>query len=315
MFEIASVTKQFTAAAILQLRDQGKLSLDDDITRWFPDLDTRGNKVPLRRLLDHTSGIGDVTGVPGVGMLLTNLGLQRDAMYGLIKLHPFQFPTGTAQVYNNSAYWLLEFIIEKASGLSYERYIESKLFEPLGMKRSMVCNSSEDVPRRAKGYVVRNGVRRRARPDSAAWSIGPGVLCSTAGDLVTWLKALHGGKVLAPGSYAEMIKPSTLSDGTVLRYAMGPEVGQDVRGVTVVGHGGETAGFASRANWYPDAKMAVVVLINNSGDGSAAAIAENLAAAVLPGTRRAPRRFTGNAAPLCSAPTRAPRDGATGSPS
>ena len=298
MFGIGSITKQFTAAAILQLRDQGKLSLDDDITQWLPDFDTRGNRVPLRRLLDHTSGITDVTTTPEFRTLVRNAAFPRDSMYALIKRHPFQFPTGTAQVYNNSAFWLLHLVIEKASGTTYQRYIESKLFEPLGMKGSMFCFGSENVPRRARGYGVRNGRARRAPPNVPTWYLGSGVLCSTAGDLVTWLTALHGGRVLSPASYAEMIRPATLGDGTPTRYSMGLEVRKDARGLDFIGHSGEIAGYAARANWYPGARMAVVVLMNNSGDASPSAMAEELAAEVLPVPRRAPTPFTGDAAPL-----------------
>src|SRR5687767_11271496 len=92
VFEIGSVTKQFTAAAILQLRDAGKLSLDDDITKWLPDFDTRGNKLTLRRLLDHTSGIVGITEMPEFGLLVSNARFPRDSAYALIKRYPFQFP-------------------------------------------------------------------------------------------------------------------------------------------------------------------------------------------------------------------------------
>lgn len=116
IFGIGSVTKQFTAAAILKLRDQGKLSLNDDITEWLPDFDTRGNKVPLRRLLDHTAGIPDVTTRREFRRIGRNAELPRDAMYTLIRNYPFEFPTGTAQIYSNSAYWLLHLVIEKRAG-------------------------------------------------------------------------------------------------------------------------------------------------------------------------------------------------------
>jgi CubicO group peptidase (beta-lactamase class C family) len=101
VFEIGSVTKQFTAVAILQLRDEGKLSLDDDIKKWFPDFDTRGNKLTLRRLLDHTSGIKGLTEMPEFGNLVTNSRFPRDSAYALIKRYPFEFPTGEAEIYNN----------------------------------------------------------------------------------------------------------------------------------------------------------------------------------------------------------------------
>lgn len=117
MFEIGSMTKQFTAVALLQLRDQGKLSLDDEITKWLPDFDTRGNKVTLRRLLGHTSGIADFTELPEFGTLMTNMRFPRDSAYALIKRHPFQFKPGELQSYNNSGFWVLGLVIEKASGI------------------------------------------------------------------------------------------------------------------------------------------------------------------------------------------------------
>jgi CubicO group peptidase (beta-lactamase class C family) len=298
MFEIGSVTKQFTAAAILQLRDDGKLSLDDDVTRWLPDFNTAGNKVPLRRLLDHTSGIMGLTEIPEFALLATNPRFPRDSGYALIKRAGFQFPTGTAQVYNNSAYWLLGLIVEKASGMTYEDYLEKKIFEPLGMKRSMYCNTSENIPRRAHGYYIQNGTVRRLGGNVHTWPFAAGSICSTAGDMVTWLKALHGGKVLSEKSYAEMIAPAKLNDGTPLRYGMGVNLGKDVRGINMIGHGGSIDGFKSEAVWYPDAKMAVVVLINTSGNLDPGAVAGELAAEVVPWKRPARAAFTGDGAPL-----------------
>ncbi|HSA56918.1 MAG TPA: serine hydrolase domain-containing protein [Gemmatimonadaceae bacterium] len=298
MFEIGSITKQFTAVALLQLRDDGKLSLEDDITKWLPDFDTRGNRVTLRRLLDHTSGIKGLTEMPEFGNLVTNGRFPRDSAYALIKRYPFQFATGEAQIYNNSAFWLLGLVVEKASGMTYEEYVEKKLFEPLGMRRSMYCNSSENVERRAHGYGVQNGVIRRAPTNVHTWPFAAGSLCSTAGDLVTWLTALHGGKVLSPKSYAEMITPSKLNDGTPLRYGMGIAVGKDVRGLNFIGHGGSITGFTAEAAWYPDAQAAIVVLMNSTGNIDPGAVAGELAAELLPWTRPTLTPFSGDAAPL-----------------
>src|SRR5262245_47443238 len=113
VFAIGSDTKQFTAAAILQLRDQGKLSLDDAITRWLPDFDTRGNKVTLRHLLAHTSGIVDLVEMPELRAmkLMRNPAVTRDDVYKVISHYPFAFPTGTMQTYSNSGYWLLGIVI------------------------------------------------------------------------------------------------------------------------------------------------------------------------------------------------------------
>ena len=296
MFEIGSIAKQFTAAAILQLRDSGKLSLDDDITKWLPDFNTHGNKVPLRRLLDHTSGIVGLTEIPEFRLLVMNPVFPRDSGYALINRQPFQFPTGEAQVYNNSAFWLLGLVIEKASGMTYEDYIERNIFAPLGMTRSMYCNSNESVPRRAHGYGVRDGTIRRAPMNVHTWPFAAGSICSTAGDLITWLKAFHGGKVLSPASYAEMITPAKLNDGTPLRYSMGLQVAEDSRGLKYIGHGGSISGFSAEATWYPDAQMAVVVLTNTTGNLDPGALAGELAAEVIPWTRPTFKQYTGDPA-------------------
>src|SRR5687767_14378311 len=299
VFEIGSITKQFTAAAILQLRDEGKLSLDDPITKWLPDFNTRGNTITLRRLLDHTSGMVGLTEMPEFGLLVNNPRWPCDSAYALINRTPFQFRTGEAQVYNNSAFWLLGLIVEKASGMTYEDYVEKKIFEPLGMRRSMYCNSSEDIERRAHGYQVQqSGAVRRAQMNVHTWPFAAGSLCSTAGDLVTWLKALHGGKVLSPKSYAEMTTGSKLNDGTPLGYGMGIAVGKDGRGLNFIGHGGGIAGFTSEATWYPDAQTAVVVLMNSNGNIDPGAVGGELAAELMPWTRPEVKQFTGDVAPL-----------------
>ena len=298
MFELGSIMKQFTAVAVLKLRDEGKLSLDDDIRKWLPDFNTHGNNVTLRRMLDHTSGITGLTEIPEFGLLVMNARFPRDSGYALINRQKFVFPTGEAQIYNNSAFWLLGLVIEKASGMTYEDYIEKKIFEPLGMKRSMYCNSSENVERRAHGYGIQNGVMGRAPINVHTWPFAAGSLCSTAGDMVTWLQALHGGKVLSPKSYTEMITPSKLKDGTPLRYGLGIGVGRDSRGISFIGHGGSIAGFNAEATWYPDNKMAVVVLINTNSNLDAGAVGGELASQLLPWKRPTRTSFTGDVAPL-----------------
>ena len=299
VYEIGSVTKQFTAAAILQLRDAGKLSLDDDVTKWLPDFPTHGHKLPLRRLLDHTSGIKGLTEMPEFRALAQS-SFPRDSAYALIKRYPFEFAPGEAMIYNNSAFWLLGLVVEKASDMSYEDYVEKKIFAPLGMTRSSYCHSEEKIDRRATGHRVQQaGAPSRTPANVHTWPYSAGSLCSTAGDMVKWLQALHGGKVLSAKSYAEMTTPSKLNDGTPLRYNMGLGFGTDARGLTRIGHGGAITGYVSDASWYPDAKLAVVVLMNSTGPISPAAIASELAGEILPWKPLgAPKPFTGDAASL-----------------
>ena len=302
MFEVGSIAKQFAAVAILQLRDAGKLSLDDDITKWLPvNVDAGGAKLPLRRLLSHTSGVNHwQEDDAAIGHITWNPGAPRDSLYRHIKLAPLQFPTGEAQAYNNSAFWLLGLVVEKASGMKYEDYLQQKIFQPLGMTRSMYCDHNANIPKRAHGYHMPPGVPlRRAIVLPYSLVFAPGALCSTAADLVTWLKALHGGKVLTPASYTEMITPTKLNDGSTIRYGMGIKVGENYRGLKIIGHGGTAPGFRADAMWYPDAKMAVVVLMNTSPTslspgGVGTALAEN----ILPLPRPTFTFYTGDATEL-----------------
>jgi D-alanyl-D-alanine carboxypeptidase len=297
---IGSVTKQFTAAAILQLRDTGKLSLDDQITKWLPDYETRANKVTLRHLLGHTSGIVDLVEMPELRALqmMRNPATTRDDIYKVLSRYQFQFPTGTMQTYSNSGFWLLGLIIEKASGMSYEDYVEKRIFEPLGMSRSMYCSNAENVPRRAYGHGLRNGIKPFVRVPGILHTAtyAAGAICSTAEDMITWLQALHGGKVLTPKSYVEMITPLSLDDGTRLRYSMGLFVGEDSRGLKQIGHDGGGFGYGAIANWYPDAQLAVVVL-TNSQPTNIRMVSDDLAAAVLP-VPRPTSPFAGDASLL-----------------
>jgi D-alanyl-D-alanine carboxypeptidase len=152
MLPIGSVTKQFTAVAILQLHDQGKLGLDDDVTNWLPDLNTGGNTLTLRHLLGHTAGIVDIGAMPELRAirLILNATVTRDSVYNIIRRYPPRFPAGTMQAYSNTGYWLLGRIIEKVSGMSYEDYVAKRIFEPLGMSRSMYCNSARRASRTAR---------------------------------------------------------------------------------------------------------------------------------------------------------------------
>jgi len=298
MVPIGSVAKQFTAVAILQLRDQRRLGLDDDVTKWLPELNTGGNGITLRHLLAHTAGIvelGDMQELRAARMM-RNPTLTRDSVYKVISRYPPAFPAGTMEIYSNTGFWLLGRIIEKASGVTYEEYVEKRIFAPLGMSRSMYCDNSKPVPNRASPYTIRNGAATREPDIVHTGTYAAGAICSTAGDMITWLQALHGGKVLSTKSYAELIAPAKLNDGTSLRYGMGTTVAEDSHGLRYLGHNGGGFGFSSEARWYPDAKLAVVVLTNSEPDAITVAT-EGIAAAVLP-PPRALGKFTGDPSQL-----------------
>jgi D-alanyl-D-alanine carboxypeptidase len=298
MIPIGSVTKQFTAVAIIQLRDQGKLSLDDDVTKWLPELNTSGNRITLRHLLAHTAGIIEMGDMHELreARLMRNPSLTRDSVYKVISRYPPRFSAGTMEIYSNTGYWLLGRIIEKASGVPYEDYLDKRIFAPLGMSRSMYCDNSKQVANRAKGYNIKNGSTTRVPEIVHTGTYGGGGMCSTAGDMITWMQALHGGKVLSPKSYAELIAPAKLNDGTTLRYGMGTVVAEDSHGLRYIGHNGGGFGFSSEARWYSDAQLAVVILTNSEPDAITVAT-EGIAAAVLPPPRAA-GQFTGDPTPL-----------------
>ncbi|MBW3535940.1 MAG: beta-lactamase family protein [Gemmatimonadetes bacterium] len=261
-YEIGSVTKQFTAAAVLQLVEEGKLDLDADVTEYLPDFDTRGHRLPLRRLLDHTSGIKSYTEMPVFGELIAKR-LPRDTLVALIEAEPFEFEPGTAAIYNNSAYFLLGLVIEAAAERPYEDYVRERLFGPAGMEGSYYCSERAVRDGRAHGYDGSpDGLVRAAYLDHT-WPYAAGSLCSTAGDLVRWNRALHGGRLLSPGSYRAMTTPRPLVDGTPTEYAMGLGIGQHA-GSRVIAHGGGINGFRTDVRFVPEHDLVVVVLQNSA---------------------------------------------------
>lgn len=270
VFEIGSVTKQFTAAAILKLVEEGKISLSDDMSTYFPDFDMRGYEVSIRQLLDHTSGIQGYTESPVFGELVFRK-LPRDTLVSLMDEAGFQFAPGTAQIYNNTAYFMLGLIIEQLSGTTYENYLDSVFFEPLGMKNTYYCSESKVLPGKSHGYDMGPaGLVHKGYLDHT-WPYAAGSICSTAEDLTIWSQALHrDGKVLSEASYREMITPMPLLDGTPQDYALGL-MSWTVDGVRIIEHGGGINGFLSDMKYLPEEDIVVVALMNTAaapGPGS-----------------------------------------------
>jgi len=301
VYEIGSVTKQFTSAAVYQLVEQGKLSLDDDITKFLPDYPTQGHRIPIRLLLNHTSGIKGYTEIPSFWTTLAMRALPRDSLVALFAREPFDFAPGEAMIYNNSAYFLLGLIIEKASGQPYEGYVEEQLFRPLGMNGSRYCSDKEIVKRRAKGYELAppapggTPALRRAAYLVHVWPYAAGSLCSTARDLVIWTRALHGagqgGRVLSRDAYQRYVTPDTLNNGRRLRYTNGLIVAE-LGGRRVIAHGGGIYGYVSDLRWYPEQDLTIAVLINTAGPASPGQVADAIADLVLGKAPEPPRPAT-----------------------
>jgi len=279
IYEIGSVTKQFTAASILLLQEQGKLSVDDELTKYLPDYPTQGRRITIRRLLNHTSGIKGYTEMPEFGPLMGQH-LPKDSLVSLFSKRPFDFEPGENQVYNNSAFFLLGLIIEKVTGMTYADFVQQKLFGPLGMTSSRYCDEQLIQKKRAHGYdAAPNGLMVKRYLDQQ-WPFAAGSLCSTAGDLITWLRALHGGRVLSAASYREMTTPGKLNDGTPIRYGMGIQLTK-IAGHRAIHHGGGINGYVTGTAYFPDDTLSVVVLINTAGSVSADAFVSSIAALVL----------------------------------
>lgn len=263
-FEIGSVTKQFTAAAILQLAGQGKLTLEDDLGKYLR-FDTRNRKVTIRQLLSHTSGIKGYTELPSFEML-SIVKHSRDTLLRIVEKEKFDFEPGEALIYTNTAFFMLGLIIEKVSGMSYEEYVKKNLFDKAGMTNSYYCSENKITKNRAHGYDrAEKGLVRAAYLDHT-WPYSAGSLCSTVGDLEKWNNALHHGKILDEKSYKEFLTPVSLNDGTVTRYAKGITI-TDWKGKRLVEHGGGINGFLSQNSYFPDEDVSIIVLINTTSVG------------------------------------------------
>lgn len=263
VYRIGSITKQFTSAAIMQLFEEGKIGLDDSMTRYLPDFPTQGHEVTIRHLLTHTSGIQSYTGMEGWSANQV-FDLTEEEQIDLFKNEPFNFAPGEEFLYNNSGYFLLGVIIGKVSGEGYRGYLKTHLFEPLGLTGSSYCDEGPLIPWRAEGYEVVDGEILNDRYLSMNLPGAAGALCSTVPDLLAWTEALTSGQVVSPASFAQMITPFTLNDGSQTGYGFGLGVG-DVDGNPVVSHGGGINGFVTSLADFPAADLHVVVLSNTPG--------------------------------------------------
>jgi len=280
VFEIGSVTKQFTAASILMLQERGKLSLSDELTKFLPDYPIQGKKVTIENLLTHTSGIPSYTGLPEwLPRMREDMTL--DQLIGLFKDKPFEFEPGTKWAYDNSGYVLLGAVIEKASGKSYERFVEDEIFQPLGMSHSLYGSVSDIVPHRAAGYDKPGDHWVNTPYLSMTQPYAAGSLMSTVDDLAAWDKALAGETLLKKASLARMATPYRLPSGLSTRYGFGLAI-RDLGGKTVVEHGGGINGFTCDLLRIPSEGIFIAVLTNNTAPKLAPeAVAERIARVLL----------------------------------
>jgi CubicO group peptidase (beta-lactamase class C family) len=257
---LGSITKQFTSTAILMLVDEGKIKLDDDITVYLPDYPSQGKKVTIEHLLTHTSGIVSYTGKPDY-MANMQKDLTVRQMVDSFKDDPLEFAPGSRYRYNNSGYFLLGAIIEKVSGQTYDKFVEQRIFVPLGMKRTAYEGHERDKAARALGYSKAPDGFKPAAPLSMTQPYAAGSLVSTVDDLARWEAAVGSGKLLKSASWQRAFTPYTLSGGASTGYGYGWETGK-LRGAPMIGHGGGINGFNTYALRLPAEKLYVAVLSN-----------------------------------------------------
>jgi CubicO group peptidase (beta-lactamase class C family) len=291
VYEIGSNTKQFTAAAIMLLVEAGKIHLEDSITKYFPEAPETWRNITIRHLLSHTSGIQNHVAVPHwLDVFKTDLAFEttpsRDELLKMFFKLPLEFQPGETWAYDNTGYYLLGIIIEKASGKSYWHFLDERIFKPLGMNATRNTDPQPLVPNRASGYEWKNDhfENRPILLPSIAFSAGS--LLSTVSDLVKWDAALSSEKLLTRSSLNQ-IWTATLTNGGAdapFNYGFGWFV-DSYHGHRLVQHSGGTPGFSSVIYRFIDDKLTIIILTNHS-DNIIDELAIDIAALSLPALKR-----------------------------
>jgi len=264
VFQWASITKQFTATAIMLLAQDGKLKLDDPISRYYAKAPAAWSNVTVRHLLTHTSGIKGYTELPNF-FATVRKDYGPEEVVGLVTDLPLDFSPGEKWAYSNTGYFLLGLIIEKASGQSYGEFLVARLFRPLGMDTARVNHQFEIIPNRATGYANRSNRLWRSEFVSPTQPYSAGALVGTVLDLAGWDAALYTDKLLPRSVLEEMWTPVKLNNGETFPYGYGWQTGE-IRGHPFVGHGGGIHGFTSFILRLVKDKLTVIVLANTGAN-------------------------------------------------
>jgi CubicO group peptidase (beta-lactamase class C family) len=267
VYPIGSITKQFTAACVLLLAQDGKLSIDDPLSRYVSGLPW-ADKVTLRHLLDQESGVVDFR----FGVIDVTTRLAQSQVIDQLKQTDLMFAPGSKYEYSNSNYYLLGMVVEKVSGKTYPQFLRDRILTPLALKATYYNDGSAPLPALARGHVPSPNGPQPIPPESADWSFAAGAIASTASDLSVWDDAVRDGKVLGKPSLLEMFTPGTLDNGGPTDYAFG-WVAVRHNGAREIWHNGEVTGFHAMNATYPDQRTDVVVLTNTGQTFAADALA------------------------------------------
>jgi D-alanyl-D-alanine carboxypeptidase len=284
VFRLGSITKQFTAVSILMLAEQGKLSVADDITKYLPDYPTQGHKITIENLLTHTSGVKNYTALPTFGSQMRK-DMSLTELIGLFKDQPMDFAPGEKWSYSNSGYILLGAIIEKISGQSYEDFVQSHIFVPLGMTHTFYDHTDRLIPGRVSGYSKRPGADGKETFVNCPYlsmtlPYAAGSLASSVDDLALWDQALYTEKLVKQESLKKAWTAFQLNSGKPTTYGYGWGI-NTLDGHAVISHDGGINGFATSEMRVPDIHGFIAVLTNlDSGSGPGGAV-EKIALAML----------------------------------
>ncbi len=262
VFQLASITKQFTATAIMLLERQGKLRLDDSITTYLPDYPTHDRTITITHLLNHTSGIKSYTSLETFMQDIAKKDISPIDLLPYFKDLPLDFEPGTRFLYNNSGYHLLGLIIEKITDMTYEQFIQQHIFQPLNMNHSYYMHNETIIPHRASGYVKTKQGYRQAEYLNMMIPYAAGSLSSTVEDLVRWDAALRQGRLLDAGTQERMYTPTQLADGSTEEYGFGFGT-TTYEGHRLTHHGGGIPGFHTYIARFIDDETMIAVLAND----------------------------------------------------
>lgn len=260
-FEIGSITKQFTAASILQLQEAGKLGIDRPVSDYLPDA-PHAKQITLRQLLTHTSGLHDYLDLPPkeIDRLVWRPIPYRD-LIARVSVLPLDFAPGSRWSYSNTGYLLLGKVVETVSGETYKAYLQHHILGPLQMKDTYTTADEARLPNMAIGYRHADGRLERGPVIDVSWAGAAGFLVSTMRDLVKWDEALRGGKVVSRSSYRQMTTPFMTTTGGSAHYGLGLFV-DSVYGEPRIGHTGGSFGFTTADEYFPRQDVRIIAFTN-----------------------------------------------------
>lgn len=286
IFQTGSVGKQFTATAVMMLVEEGKLGLDDKITKYFPEAPAAWKAVTVRHLLTHTSGIADYGGeesTMGKGVVNFRQDYTEDDLVRIFSAMPMDFQPGEKWKYSNTGYVILGVLIHRVTGKFYGDFLQERIFHPLGMTSTRIISEVDIIPGRTTGYRLLKGeLKNQEWVSPSLNTTADGALYTNVYDLAKWDAALYTEKLLKKASFDQMWTPVKLNNGTNYNYGFGWGV-QEANGHRLLAHDGAWQGFTMNISRYVDDRLTIVVFTNlDENNSRPAAIARAVAAIYIP---------------------------------